>query len=76
MDEISASFGLSVLKGDSLSATFASKSAQNFVRFRFEEFFANYFSADTRQKRSPYCRIGKAFNDVAAKKRKQKTWFG
>lgn len=50
----------------------APKSAQNFVRFRFGEFIENYFSADTRQKRSPYCLMGKAFNDVAAKKEKAK----
>ena len=50
----------------------APKSAQNFVRFKFGEFIANYLSADTRKKRSPYCLMGKAFNDVAAKKEKAK----
>ena len=40
---ISASFNLSSLKGDSLSASSASKSTQNPIRFRFKEFFTNYF---------------------------------
>ena len=48
---ISAFFNLSSLKGDSLSSSSASKTAQNSIPFRFIEFFTNcfFFSFKTKK---------------------------
>ena len=52
------------------------KSCSKFHQFEVRRIFCKLFFVNTRQKRSIYCRICKAFNAVVAKNRKQKTRFG